>query len=415
MSSINKNILLINFDFPPNQGIGGRRWGKFAKQLVRDGYTVHVIKANPVEGNTESPWTVDVQSPHIHTYPVARKYPQSFSHPGSGLMSKLKYRLARFQLLRKEKGTIYDTSIGWEAEMKSQAIRLVKQFEIVNVIATGAPWNLLLYTARLKEIFPQLNIITDFRDPWLNARNYGMATLDESRKNAEQEKFNTVMRNVNVVTSPNQLLTNEIKSHAPADIKARFEPLIHSYDPDDIQVLQKPKSDDKIRIVYGGDLYVELEPQLKAFRKSVEDIKAGAPDLYSRLEIRIFTNARVPSILEGLDAIKVYPPVGKKLFEELSQSDFCLILLSSAKRNEQTTKFFEYLPFRKPLLVYAPDGLVTDFVKKNNIGFAPLQQEQGLDKILHDFANGTLSFNSQFDIDQFTLPVITQRLISFFK
>jgi hypothetical protein len=415
MSSINKNILLVNFDFPPNQGIGGRRWGKFAKQLAREGYVVHVIKADPLQGNTESPWTADVRSPHIYTYPVARKYPQSFSHPGTGLLSKLKYRWARFQLQRKEKGTIYDVSIGWEEEMKEQAVSLIKQFDIVNVIATGAPWNLLVYTARLKEIFPQINIIADFRDPWLNARNYGMATLDESRKKAEQEKFNTVMRNVNVVTSPNQLLTDEIKSHAPADTKALFEPLIHSFDPDDIQVVQKSSSDNKIRIVYGGDLYVELEPQLKAFRLSVEDVKHRAPEIYKRLEIRIFTNAKVPSILEGLEAIKVYPPIGKKLFNELSQADFCLILLSSAKRNEQTTKFFEYLPFRKPLLVFAPNGLVTDFVIDNKIGFAPLLGEQGLSKVLRDFANGTLDFNKQFDIDQFTLPAITQGLISFFK
>jgi hypothetical protein len=415
MSSINKNILLVNFDFPPNQGIGGRRWGKFAKQLAREGFTVHVIKANSVEGNIESPWTSDVSSPQIHTYSLARKYPQSFSHPGSDLVSKLKYRFARFQLLRKEKGTIYDISIGWEPEMRSLAIKLIQQFDIVNVIATGAPWNLLLYTAKLKEIFPQLNIMADFRDPWLNARNYGMAALDEYRKKAEQEKFNTVMRNVNVVISPNHLLTNEIKSHAPSNTKAIFEPLLHSFDPDDIRIVKKAKSGDKIRIVYGGDLYVELEPELKAFRLSIEDIKNKAPELYSRLEIRIFTNAKVPAILEGLDAIKVYPPIGKKLFDELSQADFCLILLSAAKRNEQTTKFFEYLPFRIPFLVFAPDGMVTDFVIENIIGFAPLHNESTLHKILLDFADGTLNFNHEFDIDPFTLPVITRRLISFFK
>ncbi|MFM1999846.1 MAG: hypothetical protein RL204_1793, partial [Bacteroidota bacterium] len=72
MSLENKNIILINFDFPPNFGIGGRRWGKLAKGFVSKGFNVFVIKAAPLD-NRISQWTVDVDHQSIKTHSISRK------------------------------------------------------------------------------------------------------------------------------------------------------------------------------------------------------------------------------------------------------------------------------------------------------------------------------------------------------
>jgi hypothetical protein len=45
MPTTKKHIILVNYDFPPNKGIGGRRWGKLAKEFAEQNCIVHVIKA----------------------------------------------------------------------------------------------------------------------------------------------------------------------------------------------------------------------------------------------------------------------------------------------------------------------------------------------------------------------------------
>ena len=66
----NKKTLLLCWDFPPNDGIGGRRWAKMAKWLLKSGHEIHVIKSKSKVGNQNSVWLSDVKSDQIHIYEV---------------------------------------------------------------------------------------------------------------------------------------------------------------------------------------------------------------------------------------------------------------------------------------------------------------------------------------------------------
>src|SRR5690242_19270614 len=136
MSFSSEHILLACFDFPPNQGIGGRRWAKLAKGLARKGYHVHVIKSDPITSNTKSPWTDDTEHPNIHIHSIKRTYPQSVSHTGTSVFDKLMYRYHLLKLKTTEPGTIYDVAIGWELSFRKKAEELIRKWNIRNVIAT---------------------------------------------------------------------------------------------------------------------------------------------------------------------------------------------------------------------------------------------------------------------------------------
>ena len=43
-----KKILLICWDFPPNNGIGGRRWAKLIKYLAKSDVECHVMKCDAI-------------------------------------------------------------------------------------------------------------------------------------------------------------------------------------------------------------------------------------------------------------------------------------------------------------------------------------------------------------------------------
>ena len=169
---------------------------------------------------------------------------------------------------------------------------------------------------------------------------------------------------------------------------------------------------DIIRIVYGGDIYIGLDQQLDVLRQQIEHIKSNNPALYRKLEVRIFTNANIPPILKGLDVIEVKPSIGKALFDEISQADYCMILLSDAKRNEPTTKFIEFLAMRKPLVVIAPEGKITSYVRDKNIGFV---LDPNVISSLGDQLSNPLPFNASLDIGDFSLNAVTNKLIALLK
>lgn len=412
MSFANKNILLVNFDFPPNQGIGGRRWGKLSKGLAEEGFDVFVIKADPVSMNNPSPWTEDVKSARIHVTSLPRTYPEGFSHPGSGLIDKIKYRIHQFILSRKERGTIFDISIGWDKYLLPAAADLIEKHKIINVIATGAPWNLLYFVCRLKEKFPQINIISDFRDPWINAKNYGMQSLDEKRKSHEKFKHQYVLSHSDVIITPAKDMTDELRKFDIENSKANFNVLGHFYDEDDTGLTDSTATSDKIILVYGGDLYVGVEPMLNKFVSDLEIIRQKNPELYRRIEVRIFTNSAISSVLRTLDAIRVFPSVGKRIFEELRSAHFTLIFLPDNKKNHLTTKSIEYLPFRKPYLVYSPEGDFTRFVEENQLGFPMLREGNNPDEII---LNNTGKLIDSPVIKERTLRQATEKLISLLK
>lgn len=410
-----QHILLINFDFPPNRGIGGRRWAKFARQLVQTGYVVHVIKADPLPGAADSAWHEDVLHPDIRITSLPRKYPSAFSHPGSGIISKIKYRYYKWHLERSTPGTIYDLSIGWDSVLLPAVRHIVQTHQIRQLIATGAPWQMLYDLCSIKKEFPGIHYLIDFRDPWITAVNYGMAGLNPKRKAAEAAKQTFVLEHADVVTTPAQHITDELKawSETHCSHQARYELLSHFYDPSDFHHAGKSRTSEKdpITFVYGGDLYVGMEPQLQLLKKQIEEVKAKRPDLYRKMKFKIFTNS-VNNVLSEIEAVDVSPSIGKKLIDEIYAAHYCLVLLPDNKRNDMTTKFVEYFAYKKPMLVVASKGSASDFVEQHRIGLRLDETGHHLIKIMEQAIEGKFPYNNSFEFESYALPAVTKKLIS---
>lgn len=368
-----KNLLLICYDFPPNSGIGGRRWAKHAKALANLGHQVHVIKAEAVPGHATSGWTQDVAHPNIHVHTLPRTYPTAISHPKRGLLASLRYRWHSRKLKEKEAGTIYDIAIGWDRILLAKAESLINEYQITHILATGAPFNVLYFAAKLKSTHPELFYLADFRDPWLTAKNYGMADLTKERMQAEVAKHKLVLERADLITSTNPHMREEIIKANPANsLVGRFEVIPHCYDPDDLEdhLNSSTKKSDSIRLVYGGALYLGLHPFISEWVDQLLAVKEKSPDLYAQVEIRIFTpDLQYAHLFEQVkDVVYVSAPIGKELFRELEEADGILILLAEHNKDNFTTKFAESLPFRKPLIYVGAEGEARRFVLDNALG-----------------------------------------------
>jgi hypothetical protein len=398
------NLLLINFDFPPNPGIGGRRWAKLAKAMARQGHIIHVVRARYHSAQKQSTWNSDVASELIHVYEVDCVYPSSLLQPPSSLSKKLQYRLDQLLLKLREKGNIYDKSIGWDNELLPLCGRIIEEENVDCIIATGAPWNILVYAAQLKQEYPECKLLVDYRDPWLTAVNYGMQGLSKKRKQAETDKQSFVFQFADLVTTPNSYITNELETWCRLNCERMpvFKTVEHFFDPDDYTDANKEaNTQGEVRIVYAGDVYVNSQPQWQWLKNTIQQISPPLLQLGKKLRFDLYTTASVPEFMLQIPNIFIHEPIGKAIYSELEKADILLIVLPDNKKNERTTKFFEYLPYRKPLFVVADIGDVTDFVGRHKLGVhihAPGNQ-------IIDLFSGKYfedSFNMQFDIETCT-------------
>jgi hypothetical protein len=408
----NREVLLINFDFPPNEGIGGRRWGKLAKALAQSGVIVHVVKADPIQELSPSAWASDTKHENIRVHSVPRNFPIAFSHPKPTLWGKLLYRFHKKKIELTTRGTLYDQSIFWDTYMTPTCRRIIDQHEISAIIATGAPWNLLVYTAKLKKYYPAIPVLVDYRDPWLTAVNYGMRGLTEQRMAAEIEKQQFVFQHVDIVTTPYAYLTDQLRnwSSTHSTHQPKFITLPHFYDEADFSKLPaKAENHDEVRIVYAGDIYASSENNWKHLIQCIERLQQHPSVGAKQISIDIYTAAIPPNFIAACPFIHIHKPIGKAVFDTIAQSDICLLVLSDNKKDEQTTKFFEYLRCRKPLLVSAPAGEVTQFIQSNRLGMHIGCTEQELRKLVDGHYFQT-QFNRTFPLESFELSTRCEQL-----
>ncbi len=409
-----EKILIACYDFPPNTGIGGRRWAKFAKGLAQLGHEVYVIKADPAEEQHRSDWADDIAKSNITVTSLPRRYPRVISHGPKNLIDKFSYRYHLKRLKKKEKGTIYDIAIGWENDFLNEAHRLIEDKRITKVIATGAPFNLLYYAAKLKKSLPHIKLLCDYRDPWLNAANYGMADLTPERRKHEEDKQTFIMEWADIITAPNRFLLDEIKATTTTVPKARLEELPHFFDADDIKTYlgQSSKKENGLKLVYGGSLYIGLESILERFAEDWSNLQKSKPDLTRDAHVDVYTPhvnfARYFAL--AADFVDLHPFIGKDIFKKIQEADAVLIFLAEHNKNFLTTKFFEYLPFKKPLIFVGAEGHASSFIADQKLGLI-VRDVDSLQHALEQLKAGTAPAPTGEGLDSFSLLARTELLL----
>lgn len=384
-----KHIIIVNFDFPPNFGIGGRRWGKLAKGFAQRGIHVHVVKAQSKD-NRLSTWSEDVKSPLIETLDIRRKAELDRFNCQVPILNKLFYRLALALNRVKEKGTPYDLAIGSRAELFKTLDHYVNSYPVEWIFVSGAPFNLVYYVSEYVKQRSNLRMWADFRDPWIKAKNYGMPGLSDERREEEHRKAKHVFQIADVVSYPYAEAAFEM-TELGMDASKLFE-LKHFFDPEDTLIEIPVRTDNRIKLVYGGDIYPDSEMHLGFLASALSTLKTSNRPLYDQLDIRIYSSAfhkLTQRFSEFKDIVLLQDSIGKRIFQEIGSADWVIVLLSEYNKDFFTTKYFEYLPFKKPMLYIGPEGKVSKSIT---------HMKQGL--MLNDFLmllqNGELS---EFKVD----------------
>ncbi|HKL40681.1 MAG TPA: hypothetical protein VJ894_08380 [Cryomorphaceae bacterium] len=347
-----KRILIVAYSFPPQGGIGGRRWAKFAKQMQRSGFEVEVVSADLPEA-ADSPWTADVKG--ISVFRFNTSFPKSLKTQPARLIDKVRYRMALRKMVWKTKGTPYDRAALDQLAFRSLFSQRMEKFHPDVVIATGAPFDLLYFTAKELSNHPDLLSLADLRDPWVNGSAFGYSALSERRLKIEREKEAKVVDTFDLVTMPWPENIAELKQRHP-DHTEKLAVLPHFFDGDDIKAGGKVESPPDL--IYGGAIYDGLEStlaELSAFAKA------------NGLKTEIRTSSRVEASIQN-EHFKVLPPLSSKdFFARVKASRFSLLFLPEGKRYG-LTKLYELAACNKPILAIGKESNLSETIEKNTLG-----------------------------------------------
>ena len=371
MPTTKKHIILVNYDFPPNKGIGGRRWGKLAKEFAEQNCIVHVIKAEALSDTEKSVWSEEVNSRSIFVHALPRVYPQILLTQPSKFFEKLQYRKALNAVKKNYKGTPYDISLGWETHLVPKLNELAKKHPIEWVFATGAPWDMLRVVAEWKKEHPAIKYWADFRDPWLNARNYGMPFLSPEKKKEEENKAQSVLQNATVLSAPAMQILEHFSSLNLIDsTNNKFFHLKHFHSEPKLTEQSFGFSSTEIIIEYGGEIYLDTETYLEQLAKDLTKLREFDPALYERLNINFHSSSfnKIKAIFKHHPCVRISDSIGKKIEDRIAQAHWCMILLADHNKDFFTTKYFEYQTLGTPYLYLGARGEVLKSIEEENRG-----------------------------------------------
>lgn len=401
-------ILIISFVFPPYPGIGGRRWAKFAKYLSREGFSVHVITAqNPF--NETSLFMDDVKDPSIRTYPLPLSYPLSLIKPVKSLKDKVIYRLDLLKLKLQTKGNYYDRGVLWKAGLITAASKIIKENGIKNIIVTGAPFSLLHHSIDLKKLFPGISLFGDLRDPWTWGSGYGMKLISERRRKHEKEMEMDVVKNFDMIFIPSSEMKLHLTTSYP-EFQQKFDILPHAFDGDEIRT-SAPKISGSFNMILYGTLYDKSEGVFSSMAQLLKMNPDINLDIYSHDQryTEHFENAGI--LHKQISYYKPVPPA--TLFAGFDKYNAVLIIQPYFAKDHITTKIYEIVYSRKPLILVAAKGKLADFITTNHLGVHILPEN--IVSELPSVRSNLLNFNSSFDIDRFSFKSLTRELSKHFK
>lgn len=400
-----KTILILAYLFPPVPGIGGRRWAKFSKYLTRNGFIVHVLTSEN-EQEEISPWLSDVIGNSkivIHTVPD--NYPSILNQTPKTISEKIRYRYSLFLQKIGTKGTPYDKTILNRNLWLKKAEEIIEKQKIDTIVASGAPFSLNFFAVLLKKKFPKIKVLNDFRDPWTWGSSYGFAGLHNDRLNFELTMEGQVMKYSDVVLVPAADMMKNLQSRYP-DFAKKICLLPHGYDEDEMpKEFSKPK---RKGIIFSGTMYEGLDEHITILCRTLKqnpemEIDFFVPNVkYQELvnSFQIGTQVRFHSLLSSANYLA-----------ELSGKKYYLSLYPDKYKNFISTKFYEIIRMRVPIILVGENGELSEFIVKNGLGIHlfPNQMESILnDGILKDL---TEKYNNYFDFSQYDIGFLSKEIL----
>jgi glycosyltransferase involved in cell wall biosynthesis len=322
-------------------------------------------------------------------------------------------------LKQKDKGNYYDRTVFWKEQIQAEIKYFITKENYNCVIVTAGPFKLAHHVAELKGKYPEVKFIVDFRDLWTeDVEISSFAGLSPDRKKYEKVLERETVTYADKVIAVAPALGNYFASLSPV---SKTEIIPNGFDPDDFKDLGVVPDEHpgKIKFVFTGTLYLNLDYILKPFFEGLARLKEKQFHVYEKMRIEFIGHFpeqyRKYVSAHNLDVVHIMGGVSlREIYRKIKQANYCFLFLNDIYNFALSTKFCEYISQKRKIVVVSAKGPASEFIQNNKIGFwiDPAQSYNDLLNLMESSVNGSaLKWDTDFDINSFSLDHLTDKLI----
>ena len=416
-----KKILIITYYWPPAGGPGVQRWLKFVKYLPDFGWKPTVfIPENPsypiVDDTLKSEVSADldiIKTKIWEPYQLAEIFGKDNKKFKAGQFDVGKNQSWKSRLSIWVRGNFFipDARVFWVKPSVEYLKKYLRENRFDAFVTTGPPHSMHLMGLELKNEFPNLKWIADFRDPWTEISYYKHLKLTESadrkHRNLERNVFETA--DITLATSFSDADNFRKKGANAFCITNGF---------DKVEVKQKSS---KFTLSYIGVLEQLRNPEV--LWKVLNELIAENEDFKNDFQLK-FVGRIDDKILNEIEQISLKNSVNNLGYlshseanVEMANSDLLLITNFPDDRSKGIIpgKIFEYLATGKQIVSFGPNvSDVKKILEETNAGKHFSYDDESELKVFllqkfEDWKSGDSNSQTQ-NIEQFSRKNLTQKL-----
>ena len=420
-----KRILIVSYYWPPAGGPGVQRWLKFVKYLPQFGWQPTLfIPENPnyplidesLEGEVSQDLEV-IKTKIWEPYRWAEKFSKNNKKFKAGQfdIGENESFLSKFSIFIRGNFFIPDARVFWVKPSIKYLKKYLKENDIDVLVTTGPPHSLHLIGLELKQEFPHLKWMADFRDPWTEISYYRYLKLTKWADRKHRELEQKVFENADVTLATSYTDADNFNKKGANAIC-----ITNGFDEEDCSnILVKTE---KFTLSYIGVLEQLRNPKnlWQALNALIEENSDFARDFELKFVGRI--DDKILENIMGLSLGKSVKNLGylshNKALEEMNKSDILLI----TNFNKETSKgiipgkLFEYLATKRQIISFGlKEGDVSKILEETQAGvhFTYDEMEEVKIFIWEQYQNWRqgISIFRQEKIQQYSRKSLTNKLV----
>lgn len=376
-----KKVLIITYYWPPAGGPGVQRWLKFTKYLPEFNIEPIVfIPENPsypiVDESLKSEVSADlnlIQTKIWEPYQIAERLnPKSKAYKaGHFEKSENQSLLTKLSVFIRGNFFIPDARVFWVKPSVKYLNNYLRQNKIDTLITTGPPHSLHLIGLKLKENFPEIKWLADFRDPWTQISYHSELKLTKFSQKKHKKLEEKVMKSADLIIATSFTDAENYKKIGAN----RVEVVTNGFETSDFDLTKKNQNSSKFKLTYSGGLEVARNPLI--LWKVIDELQEEHLSFKEDLEIEFYgnlsedvKNTLKENYLEHFLIEHGYVS-HKQSIEGILNSNLLLITNFPDEKSKGIIpgKLFEYMATENRILAIGPDaGDVKKLLEKTETG-----------------------------------------------
>jgi glycosyltransferase involved in cell wall biosynthesis len=255
---------------------------------------------------------------------------------------------------------IPDNKKSWAKKAYKVAAELLSKEKFDIIYTSVPPYSSFITAAKLKKEF-NIPLFVDYRDLWFNSQ-FSFYPTPYHRIKHKKLEYNSLRAADKVITinrkiKEKMLLTYPFLSYNDILI------IPHGFDTEDFEKNTAiPRNSNKMRITYSGIFYDAITPEyfIKAFKKLSEE----RPDIAANIELEFIGLLRkeYKKLITELGLGEYVIDNGylehDQVIKRLKSADILWFMIGKMKSGDtiSTSKLYEYIGTRKPILGCVPEG-----------------------------------------------------------